>query len=63
MQTWIELYEASLNSNGFHNIKFYLDSKTGCLIKLSDVYSNKINKTYISQCYHMGYKQKLNDNL
>jgi hypothetical protein len=63
MNTWVELYEASLNSNGFHNIKLYLDSKTGCLVKLSDVYSNKINKIHVRPYYHMGYKHRLNDNL
>jgi hypothetical protein len=63
MNSWLDIYELSLNSNGFHNIKFYIDIKSGNMVKLSDVYLNKVNKNNIKPYYHMGYKKKINDNL
>ena len=33
------------------------------MIKLSDIYLNKVNKLNIRAYYHMGYKKKINDNL
>jgi len=63
MNSWLDIYELSLNSNGFHNIKFYIDTKSGNMIKLSDIYLNKVNKLNIRAYYHMGYKKKINDNL
>lgn len=57
------VYNLSVNSNGWHNFKFYLDIRTGTLIRIIDIYNQSISKTYIRSFYHMGYKIKLNEDL
>ena len=57
------IYNIALNSNGFHNFKFYLDTRTNTLIKIVDILKNAVPKRYIQTYYHMGYKYKITDNL
>lgn len=57
------IYEESLNANGFHNIKLCIDTRTGNLVKIADIFSKKIPKENIKVLYHMGYKFKINEDL
>jgi len=57
------IYEETLNANGFHNIKFYIDRRSGCLIKIADVLLNRVPKNEIIMPTHMGYKLQLNEDL
>jgi len=57
------MYEEALNANGFHNIKFYIDKRSGNLIKTADVLLKRIPKDKIQTLYHMGYKFQINEDL
>lgn len=57
------IYENALNANGFHNIRFYIDKKSGNLIKIADILLKRVNIDEIRLLTHMGYKVQINEDL
>ena len=57
------IYEKALNANGFHNIRFYIDIKSGNLIKIVDILLKRHPNKQIIPLTHMGYKVQINEDL
>ena len=57
------IYEKALNANGFHNIRFYIDIKSGNLVKIADILLKRVPNKQIIPLTHMGYKVQLNEDL
>lgn len=58
---YMEMYDMCKNSNGMHEIIMYIERESGCLIKIKDLSLYNRNKYKILN--HMGYKQRIKDDL